>query len=149
MLSPLSAILFNQAMPRMLGGSPSKVRSMLFANYSCVHNAAVFVGALIGAVAARKDWALDYIKYDYGLQSVYVKYVGQRSRGEGLKASAFYRLSDPTTLHVTIHADERPTHLHGDESATRRVKPLLEAAHEASRLGLNHVAPEEHRPGTP
>ena len=42
------------------------------------------------------------------------------------------RVSDPTALPVTIHADEWPTHLHWDESSKRLVKPLIEAAHKTS-----------------
>ena len=118
---------------------------MLLANHFCVHDADAFVDAFIGAVAASKDWALDYIKFDYGFQFVYVKYVGRRFQGKGLRASTFYRLSDPTTLHVTIHADVWPTHVHGDKSATRLVKPLLEAAHEASRPKLKIVKPPPAR----
>jgi hypothetical protein len=114
---------------------------MLLASCYPVHDAAAFLDAFIGAVAASKDWALDCIKFDYGFQFVYVKYVGRRFQGKGLKASAFYRLNDPTTLHATIRADEWPTHVHGDKSAMRLVKPLLEAAHEASRPKLKIVRP--------
>ena len=118
---------------------------MLLASSYRVHDAAAFLDAFIGAAAESKGWELDYIKFDYGFQFVYVKYVGRRFQGKGLKASAFYRLSDPTTLHVTIHADEWPTHVHGDKSATRLVKPLLEAVHEASRPKLKIVRPPPAR----
>jgi len=118
---------------------------MLLASCYRVHDAAAFLDAFIGTAAASKDWALDYIKFDYGFQFVYVKYIGRRFQGKGLKASAFYRLSDPTTLHATIHADEWPTHVHGDESPKRLVKPLLEAAHEASRPKLKIVQPPPTR----
>jgi hypothetical protein len=118
---------------------------MLLASCYRVHDAPAFVDAFIEAAAASKDWALDYIKFDYGFQFVYVKYIGRRFQGKGLKASACYRLSDPTTLHATIHADEWPTHVHGDKSAMRLVKPLLEAAHEASRPKLKIVQPPPTR----
>jgi len=118
---------------------------MLLASCYRVHDAAAFLDAFIGAAAASKDWALDYIKFDYGFQFVYVKYIGRRFQGKGLKASAFYRLSDPTSLNLAIRADEWPTHVHGDKSATRLVKPLLEAAHEASRPKLKIVQPPPAR----
>jgi len=118
---------------------------MLLASSYRVHDAAAFLDAFIGAVAESKGWELDYIKFDYGFQFVYVKYIGRRFQGKGLKASAFYRLSGPTMLYVTIHADEWPTHLHWDESAKRLVKPLLEAAHEASRPKLKIVQPPPAR----
>jgi len=118
---------------------------MLLASCYRVHDAAAFLDAFIGAAAESKGWELDYIKFDYGFQFVYVKYIGRRFQGKGLKASTFYRLSDPTTLHATIHADEWPTHVHGDESARRLVKPLLEAAHEASRPKLKIVRPRPAR----
>jgi hypothetical protein len=118
---------------------------MLLASCYRVHDAPAFIDAFIEAAATSRDWELDYIKFDYGFQFVYVKYVGRGFQGKGLKASAFYRLSDPTTLHVTIHADEWPTHVHGYESARRLVKPLLEAAHEASRPKLRIVHPRPAR----
>ena len=118
---------------------------MLLANYFRVHDAPAFLDAFAEAAGAARDWELDYIKFDYGFQFVYVKYVGRRFQGKGLRASTFYRLSDPTTLHTMIHADEWPTHVHGDKSATRLVKPLLEAAHEASRPKLKIVQPPPAR----
>jgi len=118
---------------------------MLLASCYRVHDAAAFLDAFAKAAGDAPDWELDYIKFDYGFQFVYVKYIGRRFQGKGLKASAFYRLSDPTTLHVTIHADEWPTHLHWDESAKRLVKPLLEAAHVASRPKLKIVQPPPAR----
>jgi hypothetical protein len=42
-------------------------------------------------------------------------------------------------VNITIRADEWPTHLHGDESAKRLVKPLVKAAHEALRPKLRVV----------
>jgi len=118
---------------------------MLLASSYRVHDAAAFLDAFIGAAAESKGWELDYIKFDYGFQFVYVKYIGRRFQGKGLKASVFYRLSDPTTLHATIRADEWPTHVHGDEPARRLVKPLLEAAHEASRPKLKIARPPPAR----
>jgi len=123
---------------------------MLLASCYRVHDAPAFIDAFIGAAATSRDWKLDYIKFDYGFQFVYVKYIGRRFQGKGLKASVFYRLSDPTTLHATLHADEWPTHVHGDEPARRLVKPLLEAAHEASRPKLKIVqSPPARTPARP
>jgi len=118
---------------------------MLLAKWLQVYDAAAFVDAFAKAAGDATDWQLDYIKFDYGFQFVYVKYVGRRFQGKGLKASAFYRLSDPTSLNLAIRADEWPTHVHGDKSATRLVKPLLEAAHEASRPKLKIVQPPPAR----
>jgi len=48
-------------------------------------------------------------------------------------------------VNITIRADEWPTHLHWDESAKHLVKPLIEAAHKASRLKLRVVRPRPAR----
>lgn len=118
---------------------------MLLANCFRVHDAFAFLDAFMGAVAAARDWELDYIKFDYGFQFVYVKYTGRKFQGQGLLASTFAPLSDPTLVHVTIHADEWPTHLHWDESAKRLVRPLIMAAHKASCPKLRVIRPRSAR----
>ena len=150
---------------------------MLIATCSRVHDAPAFLDAFAEAAATSHDWELDYIKFDYGFQFVYVKYTGRKFRGKGLKASAFAPTTVPSAspirtpsasagrsnagekshrpslalrvpmqqVNITIHADEWPTHLHWDESAKRLVKPLIEAAHEASRPKLRVVRPRPVR----
>lgn len=57
---------------------------MLLANYSRVHDAAAFVDAFAKTAGDAPDWELDYIKFDYGFQFVYVKYIGRGFQGNGL-----------------------------------------------------------------
>jgi hypothetical protein len=150
---------------------------MLPANHSFVHDAAAFLDAFVEAATVSRDWELDYIKFDYGYQFVYVRYTGRKFAGKGLMASAFAPITAPNAspirtpsasagrsnagekshrpslalrvpmqqVNLTIHADEWPTHLHWDEAAKRLVKPLIGAAHKASRPKLRVIRPRPAR----
>ena len=69
---------------------------MLLAKSVRVHDIPTFLDAFAEAAGTARDWELDYIKFDYGFQFVYVKYTGHRFRGKGLKASAFAPITVPS-----------------------------------------------------
>jgi hypothetical protein len=62
---------------------------LLLANCFRVHDAPTFLDAFVEPAAASPDLELNRIKFDYGWQFVYVKYIGHEFQGQGLMASAF------------------------------------------------------------